>query len=78
MGLVQIPLAAVLLMNATRYLSSPEVSLFLLIETVLAPLWVWGVLGEQPPGNTLLGGLFVIGAIAVHSLLALREHPATG
>ncbi|OQX37664.1 MAG: EamA family transporter [Candidatus Sedimenticola endophacoides] len=78
MGLVQIPLAAVLLMNATRYLSSPEVSLFLLIETVLGPLWVWGVQGEQPPGNTLLGGLFVIGAIAVHSLLALREHPATG
>ncbi|WP_440997492.1 DMT family transporter [Arhodomonas sp. SL1] len=73
MGLVQMPLASVLLMTATRYLPSPEVSLFLLIETVLAPVWVWAAIGEEPPPLTLVGGFLILGAITVHSWLALRE-----
>ncbi len=73
MGLLQMPLASVLLMTATRYLPAPEVSLFLLIETVLGPLWVWLALSEEPPGATLLGGSAILGAIAVHSWLQLRE-----
>ncbi|WP_245555276.1 DMT family transporter [Hahella ganghwensis] len=73
MGLVQMPMASVLIMVATRYLPSPEVSLFLLIETVLAPIWVWWVIGEVPPSLALIGGLIVIGTIAVHSALALKQ-----
>lgn len=73
MGLVQMPVASVLLMTATRYLPAPEVSLFLLIETVLGPLWVWLALGEEPPALTLLGGAVILGAIAVHSWLQLQE-----
>lgn len=73
MGLVQIPLASVLIMNATRYLSSPEVSLFLLIETVFGPIWVWLVLDEQVPLLTLLGGTLILGTIIVHSLLSLKN-----
>lgn len=73
MGLVQMPIASVLLMTATRYLTAPEVSLFLLIETVLGPLWVWLALGEEPPALTLVGGAAILGAIAVHSWLQLRE-----
>jgi len=72
MGLVQIPLASVLIMNATRYLSSPEVSLFLLIETVFGPIWVWLVLNEQAPLMTLFGGAIILGTIITHSVLALR------
>ena len=73
MGLVQMPLALVLIATATRYLPSPEVSLFMLIESVLGPLWVWALLGEEPPPATFLGGLAVLGAVAVHSWLALAE-----
>lgn len=73
MGLLQMPLASVLLMTATRYLSAPEVALFLLIETVLGPLWVWLALAEQPPPLTLVGAVAILGAIAVHSWLALTE-----
>lgn len=73
MGLLQMPVASVLLMTATRYLPAPEVSLFLLIETVLGPLWVWLALGEEPPSLTLIGGAVILGAIAVHSWLQLRE-----
>lgn len=73
MGLLQMPVASVLLMTATRYLTAPEVSLFLLIETVLGPLWVWLALGEEPPSLTLIGGAVILGAIAIHSWLQLRE-----
>jgi drug/metabolite transporter (DMT)-like permease len=73
MGLVQMPVASVLLMMATRYLPSPEVSLFLLIETVLGPVWVLWVLNEAVPPLTLLGGSAILGAVAVHSWLSLRR-----
>lgn len=77
MGLLQIPLASILIMTATRYITAPEVALFLLIETVLGPLWVWMVLAEQPPPLTVVGGAAILGAITVHSWLALRDHRAT-
>ena len=76
MGLLQMPLASVLIMVATRYLPSPEVSLFLLIETVLAPIWVWWVIGEVPPSLALVGGLIVIATIAAHSTLSLLQEKA--
>ncbi|EAR07353.1 DMT family transporter [Reinekea blandensis] len=73
MGLVQMPVASVLLMMATRYLPSPEVSLFLLIETILGPVWVWLVLQESIPSMTLIGGSAILAAITVHSWLALKR-----
>lgn len=73
MGLVQMPIASVLLMMATRYLPSPEVSLFLLIETVLGPVWVLWVLNEAVPPLTLVGGSAILGAVAVHSWLSMRR-----
>lgn len=73
MGLIQIPVAQALIMTAPRYLSSPEVALFLLIETVLGPFWVWLVLNEHVPGNSIIGGAIILGAITINSWLALRE-----
>ncbi|MHA7878992.1 MAG: DMT family transporter [Saccharospirillum sp.] len=76
MGLVQMPIASVMLMMATKYLPSPEVSLFLLIETLLGPVWVWLILNESVPPLTLVGGVAILGAVFVHSWLALRKPPA--
>ncbi|WP_308443949.1 DMT family transporter [Spiribacter halobius] len=73
MGLLQMPLAMVLMATATRYLPSPEVSLFLLLETVLGPVWVWLVLDEGIPLLTLYGGAVVLATVAIHSWLALRD-----
>ncbi|MEN8188423.1 MAG: DMT family transporter [Thermodesulfobacteriota bacterium] len=72
MGLIQIPAASVLLMSATRYLSSPEVSLFLLIETVFGPIWVWLVLGEEVAPLTLWGGAIILTTIIIHSWISIR------
>jgi drug/metabolite transporter (DMT)-like permease len=73
MGLLQMPLATLLIFSATRHLPSAEVSLFLLIETILGPLWVWWALGEELPGPTLLGGTLIVGAIALNAVLAIRQ-----
>ncbi|UTW10512.1 DMT family transporter [Marinobacterium rhizophilum] len=75
MGLIQIPLATILIMTAPRYLPSTEVSLFLLLETVLGPIWVWLLLGETTSIHTLVGGTAILGAISVNTWLALRRAP---
>lgn len=79
MGLFQKPVASVCMLTATRYLPSPEVSLFLLVETLLAPTWVWLVLGETIPALTLIGGAIVFTAMALHSWYEInREREKAG
>jgi len=73
MGIAQMPLAMVMMAVATRYLPSPEVSLCLLLETVLGPIWVWWVLAEAVPSLTLVGGGLILATVGTHAWLALRE-----
>ena len=71
-GLFQIPVALLLLTSGTRYLPAAEVSLFLLLETLFAPVWVWLVLGEVPPAATLSGGGLIVATLVLHTLRAAR------
>jgi drug/metabolite transporter (DMT)-like permease len=73
LGVIIMPISFSLIAQAPRYIPAPEVSLLMLMETVLGPLWVWMVLSEVPPPATWLGGAVLIGAVALHSMLALRE-----
>ena len=73
MGLIQMPFSLIMLAKSTRYLPSPEVSLFLLVETILAPIWVWLFLGEQPPNMTLAGAALIIPVLVIHSWVGMRE-----
>jgi len=73
LGLVILPVSLALTTRATRYLPAAEVSLVSLLETVLGPLWVWLALGEVPSSEVLAGGALILGAVTVHSALALRE-----
>lgn len=72
MGLVQMPLAMTLLAVGPRYLPAPEVSLWMLVETFLGPLWVWLAMGERPPAPTWAGGALIVATLATHSWLGLR------
>lgn len=73
MGLVQIPLAMVLISTGTRYLKAPEVALFLLIETFLGSLLVWLFMDEPAPPATLVGGTLIIATLVWHTHLGLRR-----
>lgn len=73
MGLLQMPLSTVMMAEATRYLPSAEVTIFLALEAIFGTFWVWAFIGEQPPGLTLLGGALVLGTLAVHSWVGIRR-----
>lgn len=76
MGLVQMPVALVLITRGTDYLPAPEVSLMMLVETLLGPLWVWLALGERPALVTLIGGLVMVPTLVIHGWLGLRASHA--
>lgn len=73
MGLVQMPLALVLIGEATRHIPSAEVSLVLLLEAVLGTWWVWLFLGEQPPAATIAGASVILTTLAIHAWLGWRD-----
>ncbi|MFK7939754.1 MAG: DMT family transporter [Roseovarius sp.] len=56
-----------------RYISTAEVSLLILLESILAPILVWAVIGEDPGQLTLVGGAVVIGALVVSNVLLLMR-----
>lgn len=64
--------AFVLLGAGAKRIPSPEVSLLMLLETIIGPIWVWLVLTEEPSANALMGGSIVVGALAIHSIASLR------
>jgi drug/metabolite transporter (DMT)-like permease len=71
-GLLIVPGGLLMITLAPRYLPAAEVGLLLLLETILAPLWVLLVLGEQLTAQVVLSAAIILGAIAVHSVLDLR------
>jgi drug/metabolite transporter (DMT)-like permease len=72
LGVFQIGLAYVLLTGAVGQLPTLHISLLLLIEPVLNPLWTWLVRGENPGAWTLAGGAIIMSAVAVQALYDSR------
>ena len=72
-GVIILPVAASLMVLGPRYISSAEVSLFLLLETVLAPIWVWLAVGETVAFTTFAGGAIILIALISHSLYSMRS-----
>lgn len=78
MTVIVSPLSFVLFVLSLRYISAAETSLIVLLESILGSLWVWWVLAEQPPLQTVLAGSLIISTLGVHTWLAFREeHQAT-
>jgi drug/metabolite transporter (DMT)-like permease len=74
LGLVLLPLSFVFLTRAPIYISAPEVSLIILLETILGPLWVWMAIAERPSVQTVAGGALIIVVLAIHAFISLREN----
>lgn len=71
-AVVILPLSFFALNEAPRHTSAANVSLLLLLETVLAPIWVWLGIGEVPSPRMLVGGSIVIVTLAVYAIHAKR------
>ena len=86
-GAIIIPISFFCLATGPKYISGPEVAMFYLLETVLAPVWMWLIFKEVPTRNSMIGGAILIVALVAHSLwqlwdgrrrraAALVRHPA--
>jgi drug/metabolite transporter (DMT)-like permease len=58
---------------ASRHLATAELTLLMLIEFALGPVWVWLFVGEVPHRWTLIGGSVIIASVAVRAILELRN-----
>ena len=74
LGLILLPISFIFLTRAPIYITAPEVSLILLLETILGPLWVWLVVLEEPPFATLIGGSLIITTLILHTILIFRDN----
>ncbi|HMN99385.1 MAG TPA: DMT family transporter [Miltoncostaeaceae bacterium] len=78
LGVVQIALAYLMLTAAVRTVAAFEVSLLLLVEPALNPVWSWLFLGETPGAVTIAGGVLILGATAVGVGRGPARGPAGG
>lgn len=72
-GLILTPFAFWALATGPKYLSAAETGMFYLLETVLAPIWVWLIFTEEPPVATLVGGAIILVALVWHSTHSMRR-----
>jgi len=73
MGLLISPISRVLLGTGAIYISASEVSLLMIIETIMAPIWVWIFLDEVPSSYTFIGGSIIIATLIANSLYSLKK-----
>ena len=58
---------------AAKHLFAAELTLFMLLEFTLGPIWVWIFVNEVPTSWTLVGGSIVISAVFLKSVSELRK-----
>ena len=54
-----------------------ELTLLILIEFVLSPVWVWIAIDEKPSTATLIGGALVLASVAGRALASFRKEART-
>jgi drug/metabolite transporter (DMT)-like permease len=73
LGGVALAVGLALFTVGSRYLTSAELPLVAMTEPVLAPLWVWWVLGETVGVATLVGGAIVFGSVLTQGFMGVRR-----
>jgi drug/metabolite transporter (DMT)-like permease len=56
---------------ASKHLFAAELTLFMLLEFTLGPIWVWIFVNEVPTSWTLIGGSIVILSVFLKSAIEL-------
>ena len=76
LGSIEFGFGLLLYLAGAKLLPAAEATLMSLLETVLAPLWVWMVLAENPGWRAIEGGLVVLVALAGLTLADMRRGAA--
>ena len=73
MCLIILPIPFMILTIAPKYAHAHEVALIFLMESVLGTAWVWFVINEVPPINTIIGGIILLIAVSIFIVKTTRE-----
>lgn len=73
LGVFQLGISYAFYSNVISHVSALEAILIPVIEPLLNPLWVAIFAGELPGKWTVIGGIVVIGAVTMRSLLVMRH-----
>ncbi len=67
-----VSLAFALITLGPRYITAPEVSLIMPLETVFGSYLGWIFLSEKPSTLTIVGGIIIILTLSIHAWLSLK------
>jgi drug/metabolite transporter (DMT)-like permease len=73
MGAVTLSGGMVLFTMGSRVVAAADLALVTMIEVMLAPLWVWILLGETVSRATLAGGVFILAAVLLNARSGARQ-----
>lgn len=73
LGLFQVAIAYAFLVRGVERVPALEVSLILLAEPVLSPVWAWLVHGEMPTAWAMFGGVIILGATVAMTTTGARN-----
>ncbi len=74
MCLIILPIPFIILTIAPKYAPAHEVALIFLMESVLGTAWVWFVIKESPPSNTIIGGTILLFAVSIFIIKTTRKN----
>jgi len=75
LGLFLLPVSFFLIGLGPRYISAPEVSLIMLLEAVIGPVWAWYFIAQAPSEQTMLGGAIILATLTAHFAIGLYRNP---
>lgn len=75
MGAVQLAVGMALYTLGSRVIPAAELTLLSLVEVLLAPIWVWLLLGETASVGTFAGGGILLAAVVGNALSGMRRKP---
>jgi len=74
LGILQIGISYILFTKGiAEGVRSLDASIIGFVEPMLNPVWVFLVLGEQPSGWAIIGGLIILSAVIFHTIKQNRK-----
>ncbi|WP_407334046.1 DMT family transporter [Enterovibrio sp. 27052020O] len=68
-----VPVSFILISIGPKYLPAAHANLFMLLEAILGPIFVWMVLGEVPSENVFIGGGIIMLTLVLFTLSAANS-----
>lgn len=75
MGAVILAIGMALYTLGSRIIPAAELTLLSMVEVMLAPVWVWLLLGETASAGTFAGGAILLAAVAFNAMSGARRKP---